>query len=161
MKIHTFTASLTLPLAIERVFDFFADAQNLERLTPPFLKFHIVSPLPIEMRRGARIRYRLRPHGIPIGWESEITAWEPPRRFVDKQLSGPYRFWHHEHRFAQNTNGTEISDRVDYAVFGGSIINSLFVEPDMRKIFAYRTKRLNELFAGDVGKVETAANDSR
>ena len=152
MKIHTFTASLTLPLPIERVFEFFADAQNLERLTPPFLKFHIVSPVPIEMRRGARIRYRLRLHGIPIGWESEITAWEPPHRFVDQQLRGPYRFWRHEHRFTETANGTEISDRVDYAVLGGSIINSLLVEPDVRKIFAYRTQRLNELLVGDGGK---------
>ena len=152
MKIHTFTAGLTLPLPIERVFEFFADAQNLERLTPPFLKFHIVSPVPIQMRRGARIRYRLRLHGIPIGWESEITAWEPPHRFVDQQLRGPYRFWRHEHRFTETANGTEISDRVDYAVLGGSIINSLLVEPDVRKIFAYRTQRLNELLVGDGGK---------
>jgi ligand-binding SRPBCC domain-containing protein len=152
MKIHTFTASLALSVPIERVFDFFADAQNLERLTPPFLKFHIVSPLPIEMRRGARIRYRLRLHGIPVGWESEIAAWEPPHRFVDLQRRGPYRFWHHEHRFTQTANGTEIADRIDYAVLGGSIINSLLVEPDVRKIFAYRTQRLNELLVGDGGK---------
>jgi ligand-binding SRPBCC domain-containing protein len=149
MKIHTFTANLTLPLPIERVFDFFADAQNLERITPPFLKFHIVSPTPITMGRGVRIRYRLRLHGLPIGWESEITAWEPPHRFVDLQRRGPYRFWRHEHRFRQTENGTEISDRVDYAVFGGSIINSLFVEPDIRKIFAYRTARLERLLLPD------------
>jgi ligand-binding SRPBCC domain-containing protein len=145
MKIHTFTANLVLPLPIERVFEFFADAQNLERITPPFLKFRIVSPLPIEMRRGARSRYQLRLHGIPIGWESEITAWEPPNRFVDEQLSGPYRKWRHEHRFTETILGTDIADRIDYAVLGGSIINSLFVEPDVRKIFAYRTQRLNEL----------------
>ena len=148
MKVHTFSASLTLPLPVEQVFEFFADAQNLERLTPPFLKFHIVSPLPTEMRRGTRIRYRLRLHGIPIEWESEITAWEPPYRFVDEQRSGPYRMWRHEHQFRQTVGGTEISDRVDYAVLGGAIINSLFVEPDVRKIFAYRTQRLNELLVG-------------
>jgi hypothetical protein len=150
MKIHTHTANLTLPLPIEQVFEFFADAQNLERITPPFLKFRIVSPLPIEMRRGARIRYQLRLHGIPIGWESEITAWEPPHRFIDEQLSGPYRKWHHEHRFTRTVAGTDVADRVDYAVLGGTIVNSLFVEPDMRKIFAYRTQRLNELLL--VGK---------
>ena len=152
MRIHTFTANLTLPLPIEQVFQFFADAQNLERITPPFLKFRIVSPLPIEMRRGVRIRYQLRLHGIPIGWESDITAWEPPHRFVDEQSSGPYRMWHHEHRFTQTAAGTEVSDRIDYAVLGGSLINSLFVEPDVRKIFAYRTQRLNELMVGNGSK---------
>jgi ligand-binding SRPBCC domain-containing protein len=158
MKIHTFTASLTLSLPIERVFEFFADAQNLERLTPPFLKFHIVSPLPIEMKRGVHIRYRLRLHGIPIGWESEITTWEPPHRFVDLQRRGPYRFWRHEHRFTQTAGGTEISDRIDYAVLGGSIINSLLVEPDVRNIFAYRTQRLNELLVDDGRKAGDGSN---
>jgi ligand-binding SRPBCC domain-containing protein len=152
MKIHTFTANLTLPLPIEQVFQFFADAQNLERITPPFLKFRIVSPLPIEMRRGVRIRYQLRLHGIPIGWESEITAWEPPHRFVDEQLSGPYRKWHHEHRFTETANGTDVADSIDCAVLGGSIINSLFVEPDVCKIFTYRTQRLNELLLGNSKK---------
>jgi ligand-binding SRPBCC domain-containing protein len=148
MKIHTFTSSLTVPLPIERVFEFFADAHNLERLTPPFLKFHIVSP-PIAMGRGTRIKYRLRLHGIPVGWESEITSWEPPHRFVDLQRRGPYRFWRHEHRFREIDGGTEVADRVDYAVPGGSLVNSLFVEPDIKKIFAYRTETLKKLLVPD------------
>ena len=98
------------------------------------------------MTPGARIRYRLRIHGIPISWESEITVWEPPHRFVDEQLSGPYRLWKHEHRFVERDGGTEVTDHVDYAVWGGSLVNSLFVAPDVRKIFAYRTSVLTDLF---------------
>jgi ligand-binding SRPBCC domain-containing protein len=145
MKIFTFDSNLYLPVPIDTVFPFFAQARNLELLTPPFLQFHIVTTAPIVMARGARIQYRLKLRGIPITWESEITAWEPPHRFVDEQVRGPYRLWKHQHTFVERDAGTDISDHVDYAVWGGSLVNSLLVAPDIKKIFEYRRSKLDEL----------------
>lgn len=150
MKVHTFDSKIWLPQPIEEIFPFFADAHNLERITPPFLKFTVTTPAPIVMARGTRIRYRLRLRSIPISWESEITAWEPPHRFVDEQRRGPYRLWKHEHRFAERNGGTEIIDHVNYAVWGGSLVNALLVAPDVRGIFDYRSRTLTDLFG--VGK---------
>jgi ligand-binding SRPBCC domain-containing protein len=146
VKTFSIDRNIFLPRPLDEVFHFFSDAHNLERLTPPFLKFRVVSPDPIAMHRATHIRYKLRLHGVPISWESEITAWEPPHRFVDEQLTGPYRLWRHEHRFVAQNDGTQVSDHVDYAVLGGSLINSLFVAPDVRRIFDYRTKILQSLF---------------
>jgi len=128
------------------VFAFFADAANLERLTPPWLGFEIVTPLPIAMRPGALIDYRLRIHGFPLRWRSEITAWDPPTSFVDEQRRGPYRAWHHTHTFSERDGGTCIHDRVRYAVPGGIVVQKLLVERDVRTIFAYRERVLRELF---------------
>lgn len=146
MKIFTFDSHLYLPVPIDTVFPFFAEARNLELLTPPFLHFHIVTTAPIVMARGARIQYRLKLRGIPITWESEITAWEPPHRFVDEQVRGPYRLWKHQHTFVERDGGTDISDHVDYGVWGGSLVNSLLVAPEVKKIFEYRRSKLDELF---------------
>ena len=146
VKTFSIDRSIFLPRPISEVFPFFADAHNLERLTPTFLKFRVVTPDPIVMNPGTHIRYKLSLHGIPIFWESEITAWDPPHRFVDEQLRGPYRLWRHEHRFVAQDNGTQVSDDVDYAVLGGGLINSLFVAPDVRCIFDYRTQILQSLF---------------
>jgi ligand-binding SRPBCC domain-containing protein len=146
VKTFSIDRTIFLPRPIDEVFPFFSDAHNLELHTPPFLKFQVITPDPIVMKPGTHIRYKLRIHGIPISWESEITAWDPPHRFIDEQLSGPYRLWRHEHRFVSQNGGTKVSDHVDYAVLGGSIINSLFVAPDVRRIFDYRTKILQSLF---------------
>jgi len=146
VKTFSIDRNIFLPRPIDEVFPFFSDAHNLERLTPPFLKFRVITPDPIEMRPGIHIRYKLRLHGVPISWESEITAWDPPHRFIDEQLHGPYRLWRHEHRFVSQDGGTQVSDHVDYAVLGGSLINSLFVAPDVRRIFDYRTQVLQSLF---------------
>jgi ligand-binding SRPBCC domain-containing protein len=146
VKTFSIDRTIFLPRPIDEVFPFFADAHNLERLTPPFLKFQVITPDPIVMKPGTHIRYKLRLHGLPISWESEITAWDPPHRFIDEQLSGPYRLWRHEHRFVSQDGGTQVSDHVDYAVIGGSLINSLFVAPDVRRIFDYRTQILQSLF---------------
>jgi ligand-binding SRPBCC domain-containing protein len=145
MKIHTLETSIFLPRAREEVFAFFADAGNLELLTPPWLNFSILTPQPIPMREGTRIQYRLRLHGVPLRWESEITCWEPPLRFVDEQRRGPYRLWVHEHRFEEEKGGTRVSDRVHYAVPGGELINRLFVAPDLNRIFTYRQRKMLEL----------------
>lgn len=138
--------STLVPHPVENVFPFFADAGNLEVITPPWLRFKILTPLPIEMRAGAFIEYRLRLHGIRMRWLTEITAWEPPRRFVDEQRSGPYRIWIHEHNFVARDGGCEMTDFVRYAVPGGWIVNFLFVRRELRRIFEYRAEKLREFF---------------
>jgi ligand-binding SRPBCC domain-containing protein len=145
MAEHRFTREIRLARPVDEVFAFFADAQNLQTLTPPWLRFKILTPGSIEMARGTRIDYRLRLHGLPLSWTSEITAWDPPRRFVDEQVRGPYRIWVHEHTFEERRGGTVVRDDVRYAVPGGALIDRLFVRPDLRKIFRYRHWRLREI----------------
>ena len=145
MKTFDLHRSTTLAFPLDPVFDFFARAENLELLTPPWLSFQILNP-DLEMREGALIDYKLRIHGIPLRWRSQITVWEPPHRFVDVQIRGPYRLWEHEHRFTEIEGGTLVEDRVKYAVLGGSWIERLFVAPDLTRIFDYRQARLRELF---------------
>lgn len=140
-------ARTELARPLDEVFDFFANAHNLQALTPPFLRFEILTPDPIILRQGTVIDYRLRLRGIPVRWRSEISAWEPPHRFVDTQLRGPYRWWIHEHRLELAGRGTLMTDRVEYGVLGGDIINRLLVAPDLRRIFAYRAQRVAELIA--------------
>ena len=108
------TASMTVSKPIEEVFEFFSDAGNLETITPEFLNFRILSQLPIEMEVGALIDYRLRLYGIPFRWRTKISHWEPPVRFVDEQMRGPYRQWHHEHTFETVAEGTLCKDLVHY-----------------------------------------------
>lgn len=146
MKIFTLNSEVWVPRPRQNVFEFFSRAENLETLTPPWLNFSILPPGPGEMKTGARIRYRLRLHGIPLRWESEITAWEPPHRFVDEQRSGPYRQWVHEHRFEEHNGGTKIQDTVRYSVLGGAAVNKLFVAPDVNRIFEFRRKKIAQLF---------------
>ncbi|NNE10571.1 MAG: SRPBCC family protein, partial [Gemmatimonadetes bacterium] len=112
-----------IPRPLDEVFAFFADASNLSRLTPPWLDFRIVSETPIRMEEGRLIDYRLKVHGIPLRWQSEITTWDPPHRFVDEQRKGPYKVWHHTHRFEEAGNGTRVIDEVRYDVPGGALIH--------------------------------------
>jgi len=135
-----------LPCPRENLFEFFSDAFQLEALTPPLLRFQVLTPPPIVIRSGTLIDYKLRLHGIPIRWQSEISEWEPPVRFVDRQTRGPYRRWRHEHRFAEQDGGTLVIDHVEYRAPGGSLVNRLFVVPDLRKIFGFRMRKLQELF---------------
>jgi len=144
--LSTVEMCLFLPRPLEIVFPFFADAGNLETLTPPWLRFEILAPRPIQMRAGAVIEYSLRLHGVPLRWQSEITAWEPPHRFVDEQRRGPYRVWIHEHTFAERHVGCEVRDHVSYAVPGGRLVDFLFVRHDVRQIFEYRVRKLRTLF---------------
>jgi ligand-binding SRPBCC domain-containing protein len=137
---------IRLPRPIDEVFDFFGDARNLQTITPPWLHFQILTPGDTRMQVGTRIDYRIRLHGVPIRWRSSITAWEPPNRFVDEQISGPYRLWIHEHLFRDEGAATVVSDNVRYAVRGGAVIDQLFVRPDLERIFDYRHKRLREMF---------------
>ena len=148
MRTFTLTNELWLPQPPAEVFPFFADASNLERLTPPSLRFRILTPPPIEMAAGTLIDYRIRLRGIPMRWQSEITEWEPPHRFVDEQRRGPYRQWIHEHTFTAKDGGTLARDIVQFAVLGGSIIQRLFVAPELRRIFDYRNATLENYFSG-------------
>lgn len=162
MRVYELRTRLRLARPIAEVFQFFGDAGNLEALTPPWLSFAILTPRPIEMRPGARIDYRLGLRGVPVRWRTEITVWEPPRRFVDVQLRGPYRLWEHEHTFEEVPGGTLCRDRVRYAVPGGplsGLVNRLLVAPDLRKVFRYRQETLRRLFGTsgeDEGEVEIA-----
>ena len=146
MQVFTLSSRVWLPKPLHEVFPFFSDARNLEVLTPPWLRFEVLTYGPIAMAEGARVDYRLRLRGVPIRWESEITAWSPPNLFVDEQRRGPYRLWVHEHRFEERHGITVAEDRVRYAVPGGWIIDRLLVRRDVRRIFSYRRKKLRGLF---------------
>lgn len=123
------------------VFEFFARAENLEQITPPWLRFRIITPGPIEIGLGTLIDYRLRLYGLPLRWTSRIEIWEEERRFVDQQVRGPYRLWRHLHEFVPVGGGTCVHDRVEYALpFGwlGHVLGSEAVRRDLARIFDYR-----------------------
>ena len=150
MHIFTLDAELVLPRPIDEVFAFFADAGNLEVITPEFLSFMILTPRPIEMKPGTLIDYRISLRGLPMTWKTRISEWEPPFRFVDEQLKGPYRRWIHTHTFESVPEGTRCRDRVEYAVPGGPglkrLIERWVVRGDVEKIFAYRQEKMRALF---------------
>jgi ligand-binding SRPBCC domain-containing protein len=147
MRDFTLERSQVIDRPIEGVFAFFGDARNLAFITPDWLRFRIATPTPIEMAEGVFIDYVVKLRGIPMRWRSEITVWEPPFRFVDEQRRGPYRYWIHEHAFdAVSETQTRIEDRVRYSVPGGALAHRLFVEPDLARIFAYRSQKLDEIF---------------
>ena len=143
---------LWIPRRRDQVFSLFADAFQLEAITPPWLHFHVITPRPITMQAGTRIDYRLRLHGIPIGWQSVISAWEPPFRFVDEQVRGPYRLWHHEHTFEERDGGTLCRDRVEYDVPGGWLVNRFFVARDVKRIFQYRAEQFPRVLEAALAK---------
>lgn len=138
--------SLWVPRPLSSVFPFFADAKNLEQLTPDWLRFQILSPLPIEMRVGALIDYRIRLYKIPMRWRTLISAWEPPYRFVDEQIRGPYSLWWHEHTFVEQDGGTLLEDHVRYRAPLGFIAHPLMVNRQLQRIFDYRTEVIRRLF---------------
>jgi ligand-binding SRPBCC domain-containing protein len=135
-----------LPRPRNEVFQFFADVQNLQTITPPWLKMEVLTPAPIVMRPGTLIDYRITVHGVPIRWRTEISEWDPPHHFVDVQLRGPYTLWHHTHIFEESDGGTRCLDHVRHRARGGALIHWLFVKRDVERIFQYRQKRLQELF---------------
>lgn len=147
MHEHTFRDEIWLPRPRTEVFPFFADARNLGVITPPWVRFETLTPTPIDMRPGALIDYRIRLRGFPMRWRTEIETWEPPFRFTDRQLRGPYRLWHHTHTFEERDGGTLCRDEVRYAVWGGALVESFFVRGDIRRIFAFRREKLTELFS--------------
>jgi ligand-binding SRPBCC domain-containing protein len=148
VNVHRLQREQYVDRPLADVFDFFAEAYNLERITPPWLSFTVLTPDPIEMRVGTLIDYRLRVHGIPLRWTSRIEDWEPGRSFVDRQLRGPYGLWHHRHTFDEQGQGTVVRDEVDYAMpFGalGDLAHPLFVRRDLERIFTYRHEAVPRL----------------
>ncbi len=146
-RTHRLVREQWISKPIAAVFDFFSRPENLQEITPPWLSFHIASA-ESELRTGSLIEYRLRVHGIPMRWKSEISEWNPPHCFVDTQLAGPYAWWRHRHTFVAENGGTRIGDDVEYALpFGivGELVHTLMVRRDVESIFAYRQKRLLEL----------------
>ncbi|QDU49277.1 SRPBCC family protein [Gimesia panareensis] len=139
---YEFESEIFVPHPLQDVFDFFAQPENLEKITPSWLNFRIITPRPISMQAGTLIDYQLKLHGIPLRWRTEITEWIPLVRFVDTQLKGPYRTWRHTHTFAGQDNGTLVQDHVIYSVYGGALINRLFVQKDVERIFQYRLDQL-------------------
>jgi hypothetical protein len=149
LRVHRLERSQLIPGRRDEVFAFFADAANLEAITPAFLRFRILSPLPIEMRPGARIDYQLALGGVPMTWRTRITEWEPGVCFVDEQEAGPYRLWRHTHRFEDQGNLTRMSDLVEYAEpFGplGWLAHVLFVERTLGRIFDFRREAIRRRF---------------
>jgi ligand-binding SRPBCC domain-containing protein len=148
-RMHRLVRTQSIPRPREAVFQFFADASNLEGITPPFLRFRILTPAPVEMRAGARIDYALSLFGVPLRWRTRITAWEPGVRFVDEQESGPYAVWRHVHEFEPDGESTLVRDVVDYALpLGplGSLAHALFVERTLGRIFDFRHEAIGRRF---------------
>lgn len=157
---------VVLPRALPEVFAFFADARNLEEITPPMLRFRILTPGPIEMGVGTVIEYALRVRGVPVRWRTEIPVWEPPgsvragvARFVDNQVRGPYRLWRHEHTFegvrlpdraGVERDATRMVDVVEYMPIGGRVLagvaHAVLVRRDLIGIFEYRSRVIAERF---------------
>lgn len=152
MRTYHLTSEIWLPCSKEAVFRFFADPHNLERITPPWLHFEILSR-DLRVAQGTLLDYRLRVRGIPLRWQSEISLWDPPHRFIDRQTKGPYSFWLHEHWFRDERGGTRAGDHVEYAALGGPLIQQLLIQPDLDKIFSYRRRVLEEIFASDAPAV--------
>jgi ligand-binding SRPBCC domain-containing protein len=148
--VHILERSQRVEVPITRAFEFYGDARNLEAITPPWLGFELTSA-PATMREGARIGYRLKLHGVPVRWRTEIESWEPPHRFVDLQLSGPYDTWEHTHLFeADGENATVLRDQVRYALpLGplGELAHRLFVRRDVERIFDFRHDAVAERLA--------------
>ena len=132
------------------VFSFFSDAANLERITPPFLRFRITTPQPLAITTGSLIDYRLSLFGVPFRWRTLIESFEPERRFIDRQLKGPYSLWRHTHEFEDAAGGTLMIDRVEYVVpFGplGALARALFVRRMLDGIFDFRASTIAAHFA--------------
>jgi hypothetical protein len=152
MRTHLLERSQSVAVPVEQAFAVYGDTLNLEPMTPPWLHFHVTNADPVTMEPGALLHYRLRLHGVPIRWTTRIETWEPPARFVDSQLHGPYALWEHTHEFEPDASGgTVIHDRVRYAIpYGplGWLANRLFVRRDLERIFDYRATAFARLVEG-------------
>lgn len=148
MHAYTLKRTQLIPRPIEETFAFFADAANLEAITPDWMRFQIMTPGAISMHAGTLIEYQLRWRRFPVRWLTEIRAWVPPCRFVDVQLRGPYRLWDHEHTFEAVSDGTLMRDVVRYALplgFLGRLAHFCFVRTDLDSIFDYRARKVAAL----------------
>jgi uncharacterized protein len=155
MRFQTLRREQWVPRPIGEVFAFFSDAHNLAEITPPWMSFRILSPAGIQIHAGTELRYRLRIHGLPVSWTTEIRVWDPPYRFTDTQRKGPYQLWHHTHVFTPDRGGTKMTDVVRYRLpLGamGRLVSRFFVSRDVEKIFDYRRQRIEQLFGGRAGQ---------
>lgn len=149
MKYHLLKRETIINEEIDKVFDFFSKAENLNLITPPALGFKIITQLPVEMKLGAVIDYKIRLNGFPFNWKTEITKWEPPFRFEDTQKEGPYKTWIHEHLFEDSNGNTIMKDIVKYLSPGGIlefIPHNLIVKKKVETIFSYRENKLKDIF---------------
>ena len=157
MRTHVLHREQRLQGSPAEVFPFFGDARNLEAITPPLLRFEVITPDPIPMQVGTIIQYRLRVHGVHVGWTTSIQEWEPGVRFVDCQIRGPYILWHHTHTFEDDgAGGTLMKDTVRYALpFGplGELVHRAVVQRDLEQIFSFRAEKVPELLAAQAGQV--------
>lgn len=143
--LHYLEEETVVPASVDETFGFFADARNLEALTPGWLNFRILTPTPVVMREGLELDYRIGLYGMPVPWRSRIDVWEPGSRFVDRQTVGPYAWWRHEHRFEAVGGGTRVTDSVEY-VPRARLISQRLVDRDVARIFAYRRDALRRIF---------------
>lgn len=156
-RTHRLQRVQRLSRPLDEIFAFFSNAKNLEAITPARLQFHILTPEPIRLATGTLIDYRLKLSGIPFHWQTRIEAFEPNVRFVDIQLKGPYRRWHHSHEFYAVPGGTLMVDDIEYEMpFGplGSLVHWLFVRGSLEQIFDFRRQKIDELL-GKPAAVET------
>jgi ligand-binding SRPBCC domain-containing protein len=153
--LQTLTREQIVPGDPDAVFGFFADAFNLVAITPPWLRFRVVTPGHGPVGPGTMIEYRLRLHRIPMRWLTRIEVWELGARFVDVQVRGPYRVWHHTHSFEPHAGGTLVRDTVSYDLpLGplGRLAHGAFVQRDLERIFDFR----HEEVARRLGAVTTS-----
>jgi ligand-binding SRPBCC domain-containing protein len=158
-RIHILERSLVVPRPRSEVFAFFADPRNLEAITPAFLRFSIIPPVPTSLDVGSRIDYRLFLFGIPFHWQTRIAAWVPGFRFVDVQDRGPYALWHHSHTFADVEGGTRVDDRVEYRLpLGalGAVAHPVMVRRTLARIFDHRQERVASLLGAAPGSRRAA-----
>jgi len=162
VRVHRLERVQRVPLPLEEAFAFYGSADNLERITPPWLRFEIQEPRPGRLAAGTLLHYSLVLHRFPVRWTTQIRTWEPPHRFVDVQLRGPYRLWEHTHTFEDaGEQGTLVRDRVEYAAPGGTLIDRLFVRKDLERIFNYRARELMIWAAGAATLPPRPASGSR
>jgi ligand-binding SRPBCC domain-containing protein len=149
MPTYTLRREQFVPRPLEEVFEFFSNAANLQKITPQWLNFQILTPGPIDIRPGTLLDYRLKWHGFPIKWRTEIVTWNPPRAFTDVQIRGPYRSWHHTHTFSAEPGGTRMVDVVNYELplgILGAIAHRIGVRRDLEGVFEYRRQVIASLF---------------
>jgi ligand-binding SRPBCC domain-containing protein len=150
MHTYSLRREQLVPRPLEEVFEFFSNAANLQKITPPWLSFQILTRGPIDIHPGTLLDYRLKWHGFPVKWQTEIVTWNPPRAFTDVQIRGPYKSWHHTHTFTRETGGTRMVDLVNYQLpLGalGAIAHRFGVRRDLERVFDYRQQVIAELFA--------------
>lgn len=160
MNAHHLHAHQRIERPLEEVFSFFSDFRNLEAITPPWLNFVVEGASTETVRQGTEIDYRLRIRGVPVRWRSRISLLEPPLRFVDEQVVGPYRLWRHLHSFEPDRAATVARDWVEYRAPGGPLVQRLLIAPDLERIFAFRARALSELLGPRSRSALTIATSS-